>query len=304
MNDKKDHPFKSKNMPLPMKLYFMILTITFRCLEVISPKLAGKLALHLFTIPPKVSAPQRESKIREKAYLSYREINNNSIAVRVWESKKTETHKPTILLSHGWAGRTTQFLEIIESLVDAGYRVVGADISAHGDSSGKQTNILEGSQILSIIAKEFGPLTAIIGHSFGTGTILLGMDKFGIDSPKVVLIGAYSRISFILDLFSSVFNLNQTTKKTMQQVTINKFSNTYGIKWDWKNIAPINTIKSYHGDLLFIHDDKDHEVPLHEVIELHQSKPNAETLITTGFGHRRILRNKEVVNTIVSFIQD
>ncbi len=303
MNNKKDHPFKNNKMPLALKLYFIGLSITFKILAIVSPKLAGKLALRIFMIPPNVAPPRRESKIREHSKLSYRLINDKSIALRVWESATTDKDASTILLSHGWAGRTSQFLDFIDPLLEAGYRVVGADIPAHGDSSGKNTNMLEATQVLSIIAKEFGPLEAIIGHSFGTGTILLGMDQFGIESPKVVLIGAYSRVSFIINLFSDLFNLNQASREAMKQAGAEKFADTYGIKWDWESIAPVNTIKSYQGKLLFIHDVTDHEVPMHEVTELHQSRPDAKVIITSGFGHRRILRNKDVIDSVLVFIE-
>lgn len=303
MANKKEHPFKSSKMPLAMKLYFMALTVTFKVLEVVSPKLAGRLALRLFMIPPNAAAPSRENNIREQAKLSYRSINDKNIAVRVWETESTKEDAATILLSHGWAGRTSQFVSFIDPLLTAGYRVVGADIPAHGDSSGKQTNMLDATQVLSVIAKEFGPFKAIIGHSFGTGTILLGMDKFGIEAPKVILIGAYSRVSFIINLFSDVFNLKQTSREAMMQAGSDKYADTYGIKWDWKNIAPVNTIKSYEGKLLFIHDETDHEVPMDEVAELHQSRPGAEIIITSGFGHRRILRNQDVVDSVLEFIK-
>jgi len=129
------------------------------------------------------------------------------------------------------------------------------------------------------------------------------MDKFGIDAPKVILIGAYSRVSFIINLFSDVFNLNQASRDAMKQAGSEKFADTYGIEWDWESIAPVNTIKSYQGKLLFIHDETDHEVPMDEVTELHQSKPDAEVIITSGFGHRRILRNQDVIDSVLEFIK-
>lgn len=304
MTQKKDHPFKKSNMPFPLKVFFSLTTLLFKVLGVISPKLGGKLALNLFMKPPNASAPKREESIREKAILSYRNFGDREIAVWVWEDDSSHKNTPTILLSHGWAGRTSQFLEIIQPLVAAGYRVVGADIPAHGDSTGTKTNILDASQVLSEIAKEFQPLDAIICHSFGTGTTLLALDKFEIETPKIVLIGAYSRISFIIDLFSEVFNFNQATKDAMQQAGTEKFADSYGITWDWENIAPVNTIKSYSGKVFFIHDEEDYEVPMEEVSELHQSKTDAQILITNGLGHRRIMRNKEVVNEVMKFIRE
>ncbi len=303
MTQKKDHPFKPSNMPLALKVFFAITTFFFKILGILSPKLAGKLALKIFMKPPNSRPPAREKEIREQAHLIYRNIKDRNIAIRTWDNGSADENTPTILLSHGWAGRTTQFLEIIKPLVNAGYRVVGADIPAHGDSSGTHTNMLDAAQILSIIAKEFSPLDAIIGHSFGTGTTLLALDKFAVNVQKIVLIGAYSRVSFIIDLFSEVFDFNDATKEAMQQAAIDKYADAFEVKWDWENIAPVETIQSYHGKLLFIHDEEDHEVPIEEVTELHQLKENAKILITQGFGHRRILRNKEVVAKVVDFIQ-
>lgn len=290
-------------MPFPMKVFFSLTTFVFKILGVVSPKLAGKLALRLFMKPPNAAAPRREDNIKEQAQLSFRNIGGRNIAVRVWDNDSSTKTSPTVLLSHGWAGRTSQFLEIIQPLVAAGYRVIGADIPAHGDSSGKHTNMLDASQVLSLIAKEFGPLEAIVAHSFGTGTTLLALDSYEVKAPKIVLIGSYSRVSFIIDLFSDVFNLSQTTREAMQKAGTDKFADAYGIKWDWENIAPVNTIKSYDGEILFIHDKGDSEVPIDEVTELHQSKPDAKLMITEGLGHRRILRNKEVVAEVLGFIQ-
>ena len=303
MKDKKDHPFKKTNMPLILRLFFTMTTLALKGLGKLSPTLAGKLALKLFMKPPNAKAPKREQVIRNKATLSYRTINNQKIALRVWEATNTSDDAPTVLISHGWAGRTSQFLTIIDQLNAEGYRVVGADMPAHGDSSGTHTNMLEAAHVLSVIAKEFGPLEAIIGHSFGTGTILLGIDKYQMQAPKIVLIAAYSRISYILDLFSDAFELSSSTRIAMQQAGLDQFGDTYGFSWNWENIAPINTIKNYHGNVFFIHDKTDHEVPLNEVSELHQTHKNANILITQGLGHRRILRDDSVASAIVEYLK-
>ena len=175
--NKKDHPFKNHKMSLPMKVYFIVLTLLFKMLGIVSPSLAGKLALRLFMTPPNFGIPRRERKFREQAKLSHLTIRNRKISVRTWG----DDGLPTVLLSHGWGGRCTQLQAFIQPLLDAGYRVVGFDVPGHGDSEGKFSNMLDVASIISQINQKEGPFEAIIGHSFGTGTALLSIDKLKYD---------------------------------------------------------------------------------------------------------------------------
>ncbi|WP_299880085.1 alpha/beta hydrolase [uncultured Cocleimonas sp.] len=296
MTKKTDHPFKSSNMPFSMKAFFSLTTYVFKIVGAISPTLAGKLALRLFMTPPKVIIPRREKAIRESAKLHFINIKDRQISVRSWGEG------PTILLAHGWGGRSSQLMGFIEPLVAAGYRVVGFEIPGHGDSTGKHSNMLDGASIIAEVIKQEGPVEAIIAHSFGTGTTLLSIDKFGVKTPKVVLISTFSGVEFILEIFGDLFSLRQSTLDAMQQVALKKFAHEYHVGWDWNEISPLETIKSCDSELLLIHDDQDHEVPIEEVLPLHKSQPQAKKLITSGFGHRKILLNKEVIDTTVDFI--
>jgi len=293
---KTDDPFKNSNMPFSMKAFFSLTTLVFKILGAVSPTLAGKLALRLFMTPPKVIIPRREKQIREAAKLHFINVKNRQISVRSWGEGST------ILLAHGWGGRSTQLMAFIDPLVAAGYRVVGFEIPGHGDSTGKQSNMLDGATVLSQVAKQEGPIKAIIAHSFGTGTTLLAMDKYEVEAPKVVLISSFSGVAFILRIFGELFSLRQSTLDALQQVALKKFAHEYHVKWDWEEISPLETIKSFNSELLLIHDEKDHEVPIEEVLPLHNSQPNAKKLITSGFGHRKILINKDVIETTLAFV--
>ena len=298
MPNKKDHPFKNSNMPFAMRMFLSVTTFVFKILGAISPTLAGKLALRIFMTPPKVIIPRRERQIREAAKLHFIDVKNRQISVRVWGDG------PTILLAHGWGGRSSQFMAFIGPLVAAGYRVVGFEIPGHGDSTGKQSNMLDGATVLAEVAKQEGPLEAIIAHSFGTGTTLLAMDKYEVEAPKVVLISSFSSVAFILEIFGELFSLRQSTLDALQKVAINKFTHEYHVEWSWEEISPLVTIKNFDSELLLIHDEKDHEVPLEEVLPLHNSQPDANKLITSGFGHRKILINKDVIETTLAFIEE
>src|SRR5262245_12337611 len=60
---------------------------------------------------------------------------------------------PAVLLMHGWGGSRAQMTGFVDPLLFAGYRVVAYDQPAHGDSTGKITNLLEIAPTLDLIAK-------------------------------------------------------------------------------------------------------------------------------------------------------
>lgn len=295
----KDHPFKNHQMPLFMRLFFSATTFTFKILGVVAPPLAGKLALRLFMTPPHFGIPRRERKFSEDATLSHLNNRGRKISIRSWGNKDGKI----ILLSHGWGGRCTQLHAFIKPLTDTGYRVIGFDVPGHGDSEGKLTNILDVASIISEIEKREGEFEAIIGHSFGTGTALLSIDKFKVNPKKVILIAYFSDVHFIIKLFGELFSLRKSTLDSMQNIALDKFKNTYGVAWNWDEISPINTIKSVERKVLLIHDKEDHEVPYSQALPLQHAAPHAEILVTSGFGHRKILMNKECINKTVSFIR-
>jgi len=299
MTLKKEHPFKNHQMPLSMRLFFSSTTLLFKVLGIISPPLAGRLALRFFMTPTRFRTPRKEKALRESATLSFINVSDRKISVRTWGDENT----PTVLLSHGWGGRSSQFHAFIIPLVNAGYRVIGFDVPGHGDSEGKHTNMMDVALVISKIAENEAPFEAILGHSFGTGTTLLSIDKFKVNTKKVILIGCFPDVLDITNIFGEVFDLSKSTLEAMRQVALKKFKHTYGIAWTWKDISPLHTIKSVKGDILLIHDEKDHEVPYEQGKLLQDATPHAKVMTTSGFGHRKILMNRKVVETVIEFIQ-
>lgn len=289
-----------------MRIYFSFLTILFKILDFISPSLAGRLALHLFMTPPHFGLPRREKALRDSARLKHITNRGRKISVRIWGDDNNET----VLLSHGWGGRATQFYAFIQPLVDAGFRVVGFDAPAHGDSEGKQSNMIDVASIIAQIEKEEGPFKAIIGHSFGTSTALLAISKFKVKAEKLVLIAYVADVQWVIELFGTLFELKPSTLEAMREHSLKKLANTYQINWNWDDISPMNTIQQFtnsknnKGELLLIHDKDDHEVPYSEAKKLEVFAPDAKIHITSGLGHRKILMCKDVIETVINFLND
>jgi len=53
---------------------------------------------------------------------------------------------------------------------------------------------------------------------------------------------------------------------------------------------------------LVVHDRGDREVPFHDAERLVARWPNATLLATDGIGHRRILKDDDVIRRVVEFV--
>jgi pimeloyl-ACP methyl ester carboxylesterase len=304
MNDSSDglavekNPFTNHQLPLGIRLYLNTMRIIFRVIGWLSPKLAALLALRLFMTPPSFPIPRRELEIREKAQLKMLPIDGEEIAVRTWGEG------PTVLLSHGWGGRGTQFYALIEALVEAGYRAVAFDVPAHGDSSGKRTNMLKASKTIAGIMEREEPIQAVVGHSFGCGIALLAIDRYNLPADKVILFSCFTDTLWITEQFAAAFSISEPVVETMRQEAKRRFADHFDKPWDWLEISPVITIKKVTGDLLLIHDRHDAEVPYQHALRLKEIAPEIQLLTTERQGHKKILRYKQCIDACIEHIDN
>ncbi|MCU7878208.1 MAG: alpha/beta hydrolase [Candidatus Thiodiazotropha sp. (ex Lucinoma borealis)] len=291
------NPFTNYQLPLTIRLFLYMTRLMFKVVGKVTPKLAGNIALRLFMTPPNFPIPRRELTIRDSARLQSQEINGEKIAVRSWGEG------PAVLLCHGWGGRGTQFFAFIEPLVAAGYRAVVFDAPAHGDSSGKSTNMLEVSRTISAIAQHQGPISAVIGHSFGCGTALLAISRLGLPSDKIILISCFTDTLWITEQFAEAFGINEPVIIAMRDKAKQRFANTFDTPWQWSQLSPVETIKQVDGDLLLIHDKQDTEVPYEHALKLMKEAPSAKLLTTERLGHKKILMDKTCIDACIEHIR-
>ena len=65
-----------------------------------------------------------------------------------------------------------------------------------------------------------------------------------------------------------------------------------------------NAVKQLPIPIHIIHDENDYEVPISYAHDLHKVSKNASLLLTQGLGHRRILRNQDVIDKVLTFINN
>ncbi len=262
-------------------------------LERFVPWLANQYFIKIFFTPLRYKVPEKEKGIREQAENFNVWIPGKRIQCYSWGSG------PVVLLVHGWAGRASQFRKIIEALVAEGFRVVGFDGPAHGNSEGRSTHIREFEEVFhKIYAITEIPVT-IISHSFGGGAVLYAAMN-GLPIKKIINIASPSIGDEIIDTYLRAIGGSWKTGKFFKEY----FKTKYGRTFD--EFTALHAIKNIVQvvDVLLVHDEDDRDVIIRHAEEFVKVYPRAILHRTKGLGHTRILKDEEVIARCVTFIQE
>ncbi len=281
---------------LPAPMILKLMRLGFRLGGRILPNTAGGIAYKLWFTPTRFKTPAREKQALESAEVKTHQINDNEIVTFSWGGK--DTSLPLVLLIHGWSGRGTQLGPFVQPLISAGYRVLSFDAPAHGKSSGKQTNIYEVANIIVELQKYFGDIDAVITHSFGGPCIATAMQR-GFITNRIVSISPPATMIGLVEKFTEALHI----PKKVTQIVVALAEKKYG-KNIWEEISMVNSIKDATIPGLVVHDSNDNDIPWQEGEAIAKAWDNAKFIKTSGLGHRRILRDPEVIKTSVTFIKD
>jgi pimeloyl-ACP methyl ester carboxylesterase len=285
MTKKAAIPTQSLQIPKPI-------LITAKFLEAISPKLAMLFAAKLFVRPIKHKIPKRELHMVQKSkqtILFVPSLKKNIVVYNYGESDKK------ILLVHGWSGRGTQMVKIADKMLELGYAIISFDAPAHGKSDGKTTIMTEFIASILEIEKQFGPFEFAIGHSLG-GMSILNAIKQNLNVKKAIIIGSGDIIQDVIDDFIQKLQL----KPKIGLLLKNHFEKKYNEPME--NYSSSFSAKSVTIPVLIIHDKDDDDVALKAAHNIHKHLKNSTLMITEGLGHRKILGDTKVIETIKEFI--
>lgn len=271
-----------------------VILITAKLLEVISTKLVTKFAAKLFTRPIKHKIPKREfhmDKESNQEVVFVPSINKEIVVYHYGKSEKK------ILLVHGWSGRGTQLVKIADELLNLGYSTISFDAPAHGKSKGTSSIMVEFIASILELEKQFGPFEFAIGHSLG-GMAILNAIREKLKVRKVVLIGSGDIIQDIIDDFIKKLELKPEIGIKLRE----HFEKKYGVEMNYYSAS--NAAKEVLIPVLIIHDENDVDVNVKAAYNIKENLKISELMITKNLGHRKILGNNEVIQSIVTFIKD
>tara|TARA_Y100000992_G_C21218859_1_gene469386 strand:+ start:185 stop:1033 length:849 start_codon:yes stop_codon:yes gene_type:complete len=274
-----------------LKIPFYIV-LSVKILYFFSEKLAVKYAAFLFTIPIKFKRPDREKDYylnSTKKMIHVPEIDKELMVYELGESG------PKVLLVHGWSGRGTQMHEIAYKCHDNGMHVFSFDLPAHGESSSKTTLIPEVVNCIRRIYSKLGPFNYIIGHSIG-GVCIMNSLRLGDKYEKMVTI---SSPHVNIDMFRDfIFKIG--LKEENLDLLLEIFKNKVGASVESYDLIKCAEISK--TPTLILHCEDDRDIPADCSKESINYFKDGKLILTRGLGHRRILRNKDVVNSILKFL--
>lgn len=279
---------KNPYMPFALRMTRLI----FSKIGPLFPNYFGKLAYEFWFSAQRYKTPAKEMPAKKSATISIMDAYGLPVTMYQWG----ERDAPKILFAHGWSGRGTQCAFFVEPLLQAGYQVISFDGPAHGDTPGTQTSILQFADIILKINEQYGPFDAAFTHSFG-GMLLAYAMTLGMSIKRIVCICPPDSFDTIFTGFQQTLSIPDA----VMRVVSNKFYATHG--YSLRNaVSTVTTVKTLSNKALIIHDEDDTEVHWSCGKNVADAWPNSQFIKTKGLGHRRIMRDTEVIKTTVDFV--
>lgn len=266
--------------------------MVFPWIEKLAPSLANRFFVHLFFTPFNYRATEKELKAETFSDKFKIDVLGKKIQCYHWGSGTK-----TILVVHGWAGRATQFRRFVKPLIDAGYQVIGFDGPAHGQSEGSKTNPQEFGAVIQYLVHKLGNVEAIVTHSFGGVTALYAVST-GVQVKTIVNIASPTIGDEIINTYLRAIGGSKQTGDAFKKYVLEKTGKSFN------EFSSLEFIKRVPADLnlLLVHDEDDKDVALAHPQALLKVFPQAQLIQTKGLGHTRILKDNNVIQSIVTFI--
>ncbi len=264
--------------------------VGLKLLSATAPAIASRVAERLFFTARRHPRPAWEHELLDRARRIFVAYEDGFLPVWSWGEG------PAVLLVHGWEGRGTQLGGFVEPLVEAGFRVVTFDGPGHGDAQPRRASLPDMAFAIRAVVDAVGPLHALIAHSMGALATTLALSR-GVSARRVVFFAPATDPREYARGFARVLGLPERVRRGM----VERIESRFDLRFD-ELYAPALAEK-LEVPLRVIHDEADKEVPLASGQALADAWPRASLTVTHGLGHRRILREPDVIAEAVAFVR-
>jgi alpha-beta hydrolase superfamily lysophospholipase len=267
----------------------------FRLLGALSPPLAARLALRLFTTPRAHRVTAQDAQFLLGAAVRRLPSADGDIQLYQWPGTG-----PSVLVVHGWISHAARLREVIESLSARGLRVTAFDAPAHGRSAGRQLDLPRFHQALSAVSSACAPIAAVVAHSFGALSTLSWLAE----SPPIPSLRAAVLVGMPLDadyLFASFITAMALSPAVIER-TRKLFRLRYGR--NPQDYCAAQLARRIHIPVLLVHGGADEFVPPAHSEQVAASLADGRLLLAPGLSHSGPLRDPATLRNMADFIAE
>lgn len=269
-------------IPLPIRAAFHLASR-------VSPVLGAEMARLLFFRPMRMPYRKEQAAALATAQHVSLDVRGQRVQTYCWDSG------PTVLLVHGWGGHAGQMTEFVAPLTKAGFRVVAIDAPAHGRSGRGLSSLVHFADAMKAAAAAFGPVHAVVAHSFGAAATVQAMLR-GLSVNRAVFVAPQARISTHWDLFRAALGMSDEVWQVMRT------RSERWLKVSYDDLHPMDHAPGMKTPLLILHGTTDRMTPFSEGEKLAAHWPGAE-LKPLDCGHIAILRDWRALVASADFIK-
>jgi pimeloyl-ACP methyl ester carboxylesterase len=268
----------------------------FRLLELTAPGLGARWAERIWFTLPRHARPSaaRPSPVAAGTPFAV-DVNGHRVFGQTWGEG------PAVYLVHGWAGRGDQLAPFVAPLVSRGYRVVVFDAPSHGASAPgaygpRSSTIPEFADALTEVTAVHGPAHAVIAHSMGcTATAIAVCD--GLRAGRLVFLAPMASPASYATQFARALGFGPRILRRL----ITRVERRVGAPMRHFDVPELGRAIAMPKTLI-VHDRDDASTPIEDADAIAATWTDSRLHVTSGLGHRRILRDPEVVAEVVDFV--
>ena len=265
----------------------------FRVLERTAPDVGARWAERIWFTLPKTTTRSPRPAVGHPFGSAF---TVGTVAGEIWGSG------PTVYLLHGWAGHRGQLGAFVSPLVARGFRVVAFDAPSHGESGAgargpRSSSIPEFAETLKAVVAAQGPATAIIAHSMGATAAAIALCD-GLRADRLAMLAPLASPALYARRLARMLGGGERTHRRL-------------VARAERRVGPLR-----HMDVpelgraiampptLVVHDRDDSSVSVTDGAAIAAAWPRTWLHVTSGLGHRRLLRDPDVVAEVVDFVTD
>lgn len=237
-------------------------------------------------------APERQQFRGVKPQVGVLEVADGQVTTYRWGDPEA----PTVLLAHGWNGWAQQMEAFVAPLTQRGFGVLAFDHVAHGRSDGEMTSLPAMIRSTDQVMDAIPNLVGGVAHSLGAAALASALASSRRQLNGVVLIAPPSDPRPYLFGLARMLGAPERLLPSIQQ----RAEAMAGIAMERLVMQPW-IARRIRTPLLVAHDVGDDEVSIANGYA-YTMNTGARLIATDGLGHRRILRDRHVVDSAVNFV--